>query len=238
MLMTKSQQETLFAGWLRTRRASHFVRILAFIFVAGAIATALGLVIAGIISGPQLAIAGNFAEGIAAFFGLAAISAALFVNYVMANRETQDAEETWTAMMRLVEALTFYMLLIQEAVRAAKADNEPLETLGHHPLVRQGRLSLKEALEKARETGLPRILSIVSGKQNITDLGLVLCCTEAFIRNEIETDNPGIGNYLFSNVEALITELEKLTYDSIAIGWAEEWLKTTKAANMANKLKL
>ena len=165
--MPRSELIEKLVQWIKTRRGGSFVLLLALFIVLGTILTALALVLAGLNGGKRLEVAGSFASGVAAFFGLTAVSAALIANYVLGNRETRDAEELWTAKLRVEEALTYYPILwIYAAKVRIQETDAPLRwddpELAKSPFVKLARENLDEALGHARRLGLPRALSIIS----------------------------------------------------------------------------
>lgn len=153
--------------WIKTRRGGWFVLFLTVYIALGTLFTAFALVAAGLNGAKRLEVAGSFASGVAAFFGLTAVSAALIGSYVLSNRETRDAEELWTAKLRVEEALTVYPILwhYARAVIRQETDADPAwddPKLRSSPLVKLARDNLDDALGHARRLGLPRALSIIS----------------------------------------------------------------------------
>ncbi len=233
--------------WLRTRRGGYFVIVLGVFLIVGTIVTALALVLADSSGSNRLAIAGTFASGVASFFGLAGVSSALIANYVSQNKETRDAEEAWTAKLRLEEALTTYVALVAEGVRTYRElhpEDRSFSKVGFSPLIQGGLRQLADALASARKAGLIRILSLVSQEQNRSkadleekyDLGVTLAVIEAHVVNDIATRNPGVGQATLLEAHDLLKALSNLEYDSMASMWdTKSWELPAKAMETCSK---
>ena len=219
--------------WIKTRRGGSLILAFVALLVVGSIVTIIALTIADVSGSARLAVAGSFASGVAALFGLAAVSAALLANYVVANRDSRDAEDAWSKKLRLEEALAFYPGLVITAVRQYKEEtnDSTFSSVGLHPLVREARVVLRDALRDVRETGFVRVLSQISRKEQIDDLGELLLMLEANVVNDIESANPGIGQAvaILMSQTALLDHLPLIDYDDIAKFWNKPWLKLGEA---------
>lgn len=238
---TKTIRSGTLEDWVKTRKGGFFVLILTAFILVGSLLTFVALIAAVISGSSRLAVAGTFASGIASFFGLAAISAALIANYVLANRDTRDAEDAWTKKLRLEEALAFYPGLVITAVKDY-ASEHPQDTqfsaIGLHPIVKEARLIMQHTIREVRETGLPRVLSLLSNKRQVDDLGELLLILEANIVNDIATSNPGLGQSvaILLSQTSLLDELPSIGYDEICRNWNQPWSKLAEAKVVATRL--
>lgn len=226
--------------WLRTRRAGSSVILLVLILILGTIITACALIYVMFFAGfhilDRLAVAGEFSSGVAAFFGLAGISSALIVTYVSQNRETHDAEQAWSAKLRLQEALVAYPLLIETECQlfASEHPEDPsFSGIGLTPIVQGALQQLAQALAGARQSGLIRIFSQLSLGAGSYDLGMELCVVEAHVQNDLKVHNPGIGQSVSAVIPDLLTHIGSIDYDDIAHVWDSPWHLTPKAISVA-----
>jgi hypothetical protein len=231
-------------SWIKQRRGGSFI-FGSFVFISvGAICTCVALFVADSSGSKNLEVAGNFATGVASLFGLAAVSAALLANYVVANRESRDAEDAWSKKLRLEEALAFYPFLVRHGANIQSKFDPDYTNVGLNPLVRHAIIGLRDALQVVRRTGLARVLSIISKNKQIDDLGLALMILEAWVVDDIDRPNLDLGQNVANQIAftPLLEELQKIGYDEIAKYWNCKWSKLDEAkvlaARFATKIDL
>ena len=218
-------------SWLKQRRGGIFILASGVLIFSGAMGTCVALFFADSSGSKNLEVAGNFASGVAALFGLAAVSAALLANYVVANKDSRDAEDAWSKKLRLEEALAFYPSLVIEGVNIQSKFDPDFTNVGLNPLVRHAMIGLRDALQDVRRTGLTRVLSIISSNKQIYDLGYALMILEAWVVDDIDRPNLDLGQNVANQIAftPLLEELPKIGYDEIAKYWNFKWSKLDEA---------